>query len=33
LRGMGLAHLRKNEHAIRELKEKGMAPAAEAEPA
>jgi predicted enzyme related to lactoylglutathione lyase len=33
LRGMGLAHLKKNEQAIRELKEKGMAPAAEAEPA
>ena len=26
LRGMGLSHLRKNDEAIRELKEKGMAP-------
>jgi predicted enzyme related to lactoylglutathione lyase len=31
LRGMGLTHLRKNEEAIRELTEKGMAP--ETEPA
>jgi lactoylglutathione lyase len=29
LRGMGLAHLRKNEQAIEELREKGMAPEAE----
>src|SRR6185369_11460277 len=29
LRGMGLAHLRKNEQAIEELPEKGMAPGAE----
>lgn len=28
LRGMGLSHLTKNEQAIRELSEKGMAPAA-----
>ena len=33
LRGMGLSHLRKNEEAVRELAEKGMAPEAEAEPA
>jgi hypothetical protein len=33
LRGMGLTHLKKNEQAIKELKEKGMAPAEEAEPA
>jgi hypothetical protein len=26
LRGMGLAHLSKNENAIRELTDKGMAP-------
>jgi predicted enzyme related to lactoylglutathione lyase len=32
LRGMGLTHLRKNDQAIRELTEKGMAPAA-AQPA
>lgn len=32
LRGMGLSHLEKNDAAIRELTEKGMAPA-EAEPA
>jgi predicted enzyme related to lactoylglutathione lyase len=32
LRGMGLSHLKKNEEAIRELTEKGMAPA-EAQPA
>ena len=29
LRGMGLSHLRKNDEAIRELSEKGMAPAAQ----
>jgi predicted enzyme related to lactoylglutathione lyase len=33
LRGMGLSHLRKNEEAIRELKEKGMAPSEAIEPA
>jgi lactoylglutathione lyase len=33
LRGMGLAHLKKGEQAIRELAEKGMAPAPEAETA
>jgi predicted enzyme related to lactoylglutathione lyase len=33
LRGMGLSHLRKNEQAIRELAEKGMAPDVEVEPA
>ena len=33
LRGMGLSHLRKTEGAIKELTEKGMAPAAEREPA
>ncbi len=33
LRGMGLSHLRKNDAAIQELKEKGMAPAEESEPA
>jgi predicted enzyme related to lactoylglutathione lyase len=33
LRGMGLARLQKNEQAIRELKEKGMAPTADATPA
>jgi predicted enzyme related to lactoylglutathione lyase len=33
LRGMGLAHLRKNDQAIRELAEKGMAPAAQPQPA
>ena len=32
LRGMGLSDLRKNEQAIRELTDKGMAPAVEAEP-
>ena len=32
LRGMGLSHLRKNDEAIQEIKEKGMAPE-EAEPA
>jgi lactoylglutathione lyase len=32
LRGMGLAHLRKNEEAIGELTEKGMAPPRAAEP-
>jgi predicted enzyme related to lactoylglutathione lyase len=32
LRGMGLSHLKKNEEAIRELTEKGMAPV-EAQPA
>jgi lactoylglutathione lyase len=31
LRGMGLAHLKKNEAAIKELSDKGMAPAEEAE--
>ena len=31
LRGMGLSHLRKNEQAIRELTEKGMAPVPEIE--
>lgn len=30
LRGMGLAHLKKNEQALEELREKGMAPEAEA---
>ena len=29
LRGMGLSHLRKNEQALEELREKGMAPEAE----
>ena len=33
LRGMGLSHLKKNEQAIEELREKGMAPGAEVEPA
>src|SRR5437868_7709122 len=33
LRGMGLAHLGKNAAALRELKDKGMAPAEEAQPA
>jgi predicted enzyme related to lactoylglutathione lyase len=33
LRGMGLAHLEKNEQAISELKDKGMAPTQEAQPA
>ena len=33
LRGMGLSQLRKNEQAIRELAEKGMAPGVEVEPA
>lgn len=33
LRGMGLSHLEKNERAIEELREKGMAPGAEVEPA
>jgi len=33
LRGMGLSELKKNAQAIRELKEKGMAPAEEAQPA
>ena len=33
LRGMGLSHLRKNDEAIRELTEKGMAPAEHAHPA
>jgi catechol 2,3-dioxygenase-like lactoylglutathione lyase family enzyme len=33
LRGMGLSHLRKNEAALRELEEKGMAPGEMAEPA
>src|SRR3982750_4568449 len=33
LRGMGLAHLRKNAQAIQELTDKGMAPAAETEAA
>ena len=33
LRGMGLSHLRKNEQAIRELSEKGMAPPDAVEPA
>lgn len=33
LRGMGLSHLRKNPDAIRELAEKGMAPAEEPETA
>jgi predicted enzyme related to lactoylglutathione lyase len=33
LRGMGLSHLEKNDEAIRELTEKGMAPAKAAEPA
>ena len=33
LRGMGLSHLKKNEQAIEELPEKGMAPGAEVEPA
>ena len=32
LRGMGLSHLEKNEQAIEELREKGMAPDAEVEP-
>ena len=31
LRGMGLSHLKKNEQALRELREKGMAPAETAE--
>jgi lactoylglutathione lyase len=33
LRGMGLSHLKKNDEAIRELTEKGMAPPELAEPA
>lgn len=33
LRGMGLSHLHKNQQAIRELAEKGMAPEARVEPA
>src|SRR3982750_4287477 len=33
LRGMGLTHLKKNAQAIRELTDKGMAPAAETEAA
>ena len=33
LRGMELSHLTKNEQAIEELREKGMAPGAEVEPA
>ena len=33
LRGMGLSHLKKNEQAIRELSEKGMAPIEEAQTA
>jgi lactoylglutathione lyase len=33
LRGMGLSHLRKNDEAIRELSEKGMAPPKEVETA
>lgn len=33
LRGMGLSHLRKNDAAIRELTEKGMAPPEAVEPA
>jgi lactoylglutathione lyase len=33
LRGMGLAHLKKNDEAIKELTEKGMAPAVEAQAA
>ena len=33
LRGMGLSHLKKNEQALEELREKGMAPDAEVEPA
>jgi predicted enzyme related to lactoylglutathione lyase len=33
LRGMGLSHLRKNAEAVRELSEKGMAPATEPETA
>jgi predicted enzyme related to lactoylglutathione lyase len=33
LRGMGLTHLKKNEEALKELSEKGMAPADEPQPA
>jgi predicted enzyme related to lactoylglutathione lyase len=33
LRGMGLAHLRKNDQALQELADKGMAPVAEPQPA
>lgn len=33
LRGMGVGHLKKNDHAIRELSEKGMAPPKEVETA
>jgi len=33
LRGMGLSHLRKSDQAIEELREKGMAPDPEVEPA